>query len=138
MCRRAHLHFHRGNTPRTQKLTHGAITYIHEMGSDTNTHTHADWCQPEFPALLLLCVGFLLRLLLNSICHSEEERERERESESETGVGGVTKRKKYYIYGERRNKSTRQHIHLCVNFKGCIYRHQGESTTARGIECHTY
>lgn len=56
---------------------------IQKMDYDTNLHTRVGWCQPEFPALLLLCVGFLLRLQLNSICHSEEK------SDCETGWWGA-------------------------------------------------
>lgn len=39
---------------------------------DVITHAPTEGCQPKFP-LLLLDVGFLPRLSLNSICHSEKE-----------------------------------------------------------------
>lgn len=77
-----------------RSLTHISWALTHLM------YAQAEWCQPEFFALLLLCVGFLLRLLLNSICHSVEE--------SETSAGLMKSR----VYMTKRG--TRAHVNTFI------------------------
>ena len=73
----------------TQQLTYDAITHKHKMGCDTHlTHT-CSVVSARVPLLLpVLCVGFLLRLQLNSICHSEKKSECVRRRWGGGGGGG--------------------------------------------------
>lgn len=58
------------NTSISREETHKTNAEMRKH--DVITHAPTEGCQPKFP-LLLLYVGFLPRLSLNSICHSDKE-----------------------------------------------------------------